>query len=174
MSPSDAAFVKAYERHSQRVLRLCLRFGGGSLAWAEDVTHDVFMRLLTNLPSLGEQEEVEGWLVTVTTRLCLKRLERERSVFGRVLLKLSGATAEPVAAPDELFELKDSARAVLAALNGLPPRERTVMTMLLTEGRSQQEICASLGFSKGYVSKLVSRGREQLIAAGWEVDDEGA
>ena len=34
-----AAFTQAYERHSQRVLRLCLRFGGGSMQWAEDVTH---------------------------------------------------------------------------------------------------------------------------------------
>lgn len=174
MSPSDTAFASAYERHSQRVLRLCLRFGGGSLAWAEDVTHDVFMRLLSHLPGLSEQEDVEGWLVTVTTRLCLKRLERERSIFGRVLLKLSGSSAEPASAPDEVFELKESARAVLSALSSLPPRERTVMTLLLAEGRSQQEICATLGLSKGYVSKLVSRGREQLAAAGWEVDDEGA
>jgi RNA polymerase sigma-70 factor (ECF subfamily) len=174
VAPADSAFTKAYERHSQRVLRLCLRYGGGSLAWAEDVTHDVFMRLLSHLPSLSETEDVEGWLVTVATRLCLKRLERERSLFGRVLLRLSGSSAEAASGPDELFELKESARDVLKAVQALPARERMVMTLLLTEGKSQQEICAALGFSKGYVSKLAARGREQLQAAGWEVGDEGA
>lgn len=165
--------MKAYERHSQRVLRLCLRYGGGSLHWAEDVTHDAFMRLLAHLPSLSETEDVEGWLVTVATRLCLKRLERERSIFGRVVLRLSGASPDPVTGPDEVFELKQSAREVLAAVSRLPARERMVMTLLLTEGRSQQEVCVALGFSKGYVSKLATRGRERLRAAGWEVDDEG-
>ena len=173
MSSSDSTFVQAYERHSQRVLRLCLRYGGGSLQWAEDVTHDTFMRLLSHLPQLSATGDVEGWLVTVATRLCLKRLERERSIFGRVVLKLSGATVETAPAPDEIFELKTSAREVLAAMQRLPPKERVVMTLLLTEGRSQQEICATLGLSKGYVSKLVARGREQLAAAGWEVGDEG-
>jgi RNA polymerase sigma factor (sigma-70 family) len=172
--PSDRAFATAYERHSQRVLRLCLRYGGGSLAWAEDVTHDVFMRLLKHLPSLADQEDLEGWLVTVTTRLCLKRIQRESSVFGRVLLKLSGGNTEAHAGPDENFELKEAVREVLEALHTLPPRERMVMTMLLTEGRSQQEIAARLGFSKGYVSKLVARGQVMLQAAGWKVDDEPA
>ncbi len=174
MTPSDRAFVQAYERHSQRVLRLCLRYGGGSLPWAEDVTHDVFMRLLSHLPSLSETEDLEGWLVTVTSRLCLKRLERERSIFGRVLLRLQGASPEPVSGPDAIFELKQSAREVLAAVARLPPRERIVMTLLLAEGRTQQEICAALGFSKGYVSKLASRGRELLVAQGWEAGDESA
>ncbi len=172
MQPPDRAFAIAYERHSQRVLRLCVRYGGGSLGWAEDVTHDVFMRLMKHLPSMSEQEDVEGWLVTVATRMCLKRLQRDTSVLGRVLVKLSGGTGESASTPDEIFELKESAREVLETLRGLPPRERMVMTLMLTEGRSQVEISATLGFSKGYVSKLVTRGRELLRAAGWEVDDE--
>lgn len=171
MSRSHPAFVKAYEQHSQRVLRLCLRYGGGSVHWAEDVTHDVFMRLLSHLPSLSQTQDVEGWLVTVATRLCLKRLERERSIFGRVLIRLSGGSAGAATAPDEIFELKEDAKAILAALQQLPARERMVMTQLLAEGKSQQEICESLGFSKGYVSKLATRGREQLKAAGWDVDE---
>jgi len=170
----DQAFARAYELHCQRVLRLCLRYGGGSLAWAEDVTHDVFMRLMKHLPSMTEKEDVEGWLVTVTTRLCLKRLQRESSVVGRALLKLSGASPVAVSGPDEIFELRESARQVLEALRRLPARERVVMTLLLTEGRSQQEICATLGFSKGYVSKLVARGRALLEELGWEVGDDDA
>jgi RNA polymerase sigma-70 factor (ECF subfamily) len=165
-------FTAAYERHSQRVLRLCLRYGGGSMAWAQDVTQDVFMRLLTHLPSMSDTDDVEGWLVTVTTRLCLKRLRRERTVFGRVVLKLSGASSEPVQAPDALFELHESAKGALAAVQQLPPKERMVMWLLVADGKTQTEICESLGFSKGYVSKLVARGRAQLAAMGWEVGDE--
>jgi RNA polymerase sigma-70 factor, ECF subfamily len=152
----------AYEQHSQRVLRLCLRYGGGSLAWAQDVTQDVFLKLLTHLPKMSAAEDVEGWLVTVTRHLCLKRLRRESTVFGRVALKLSGASAEAAEPADALFELKEDAKAALEALRRLPPNERMVMTMLLVEDKSQQEIAEALGFSKGYVSKLVARGKELL------------
>jgi RNA polymerase sigma factor (sigma-70 family) len=172
VTPSDRAFVEAYERHHTRVLRLCLRYGGGSLAWAEDAAHDVFMRLLSHLPRLSQTGEVEGWLVTVTTRLCLRRLERERSLFGRVLLKLQGEPAPTAVGPDQLFELSGEAKAVVEAIARLPPRERMVLTLLLTEGKSQAEICAALGLSKGYVSKLVARGKALLAEAGWEVGDE--
>jgi RNA polymerase sigma-70 factor (ECF subfamily) len=154
-------FTSAYEAHSQRVLRLCLRYGGGSMAWAQDVTQDVFVKLLTHLPKLSATEDVEGWLVTVATRMCLKRLRRESTVFGRVVLKLTGAS-EVAEAPDAMFELKEDARGALAALKRLPPNERMVMTLLLVEDKSQQEIAAQLGFSKGYVSKLVARGKELL------------
>jgi RNA polymerase sigma-70 factor (ECF subfamily) len=159
---ASQTFVAAYERHSQRVLRVCLRYGGGSLGWAEDVTHDVFMVLLAHLPTLSQTQDLEGWLVTVATRLCLKRLRRESTVFGRVVLKLGGATADPVQAPDALFELKQDARSALAAIRRLPANERMVMTMLLVEDKSQNEIAEALGFSKGYVSKLVARGKELL------------
>jgi RNA polymerase sigma-70 factor (ECF subfamily) len=172
--PSDRAFTLAYQRHSQRVLRLCLRYGGGSLAWAEDVTHDVFARLLQHLPALSSTDDVEGWLVTVTTRLCLKRLQRESTVFGRVMLRISGASAEAEAGPDQRFELKESARAALEAMARLEPKERMAMTLLLVEGKSQGEICEQLQLSKGYVSKLVARARQKLQAAGWEVGDEPA
>ena len=102
----DRAFTLAYQRHSQRVLRLCLRYGGGSVAWAEDLTQDVFARLLKHLPSLSETDDVEGWLVTVTGRLCLKRLQRESTIFGRVLLRLQGGSAEVAEGPDETFDLE--------------------------------------------------------------------
>ncbi len=156
------AFIAAYEQHSQRVLRLCLRYGAGSLAWAQDVTQDVFLRLLNQLPKLSATDDVEGWLVTVATRLCLKRLRRESTVFGRVVLRLSGASVEPVQSPDALFEIKEGARLALDAVRRLPPNERMVMTLLLVEDKSQNEIAQALGLSKGYVSKLVARGKELL------------
>jgi RNA polymerase sigma-70 factor (ECF subfamily) len=164
-------FERAYHLHSERVLRLCLRYGAGRLAWAEDVTQDVFMQLLANLPRLSGTDDVEGWLVTVATRLCLKRLKRESSIVGRALLLLSGEPARTEASPDALFELKQDAKDLLAVLHGLPPKERMVMTMLLAEGKSQRDIGEALDLSPGYVSKLVARGRQRLSEAGWEVDD---
>ena len=55
-------------------------------------------------------------------------------------------------------------------LKKLPAKERVVVCMKYLDGRSQQEIAKTLGFSKGYVSKLVARALDRIRASGWEVD----
>jgi RNA polymerase sigma-70 factor (ECF subfamily) len=60
----------------------------------------------------------------------------------------------------------------MEALERLPPKERVVLSMRLVDDKSQREIAAVLGLSEGYVSKLLSRAKEQVKREGWEVDDE--
>ena len=163
-------FEALYERHRLKVFRLCLRYGGGSSGWAEDVTHDVFLQLLKHLPELDTHSDLGGWLYRVTANLALRRLARDRSLFERIVRLVQPA---PVTRPDQLVERRQETAAAVAAIEALPPNERVVMMMKLVDGASQNEIAQALGMSKGNVSKLVSRGREKLIAAGWEGVDDG-
>ncbi|HEX4621795.1 MAG TPA: sigma-70 family RNA polymerase sigma factor [Myxococcaceae bacterium] len=163
-----------YQAHRVWVHRLCLRYGGGSAGWAEDVTQDVFVKLLEHLPRLEGTGDLTGWLYRVTTHLALKRLRKDRTFAAKVARMLTGAPPPSEPSPDELFEGKESARAAVKAMEALPPKERVVMSMKLVDGKSQNEIAEALGFSKGYVSKLVTRAEEQLKRAGWEVSDVGA
>src|SRR5437764_245764 len=78
-----ATFEAAYADHRVKVYRLGLRYGGGSRAFAEDLVHDVFVRLLERADAL-EAGDLGGWLYTVATNLALKRLDRERSLLGRL------------------------------------------------------------------------------------------
>ena len=39
------SFEEAWEAHRGRVFHWALRYGAGDRAWAEDVTHDVFLKL---------------------------------------------------------------------------------------------------------------------------------
>ena len=73
--------------------------------------------------------------------------------------------------PDEALERQDDAAAALRLLNTLPPKERMVLSMQVLDGHSQREIARMLGFSEGYVSKLLTRAWASIRAAGWEVDD---
>ncbi len=155
------------------MLRVCLRLAGGDLGLAEDVTQDVFIRLLHDLPRLERHERanIGGWLYRVAVTTTLQRLRRERGIFARVARRLR---AEPPPEPpgaDALIDLQEDAAAALAALRQLPPLERMVMTLKCLEDKSQQEIAEALDLSKGYVSKLVARACVQLRTLGWEDDD---
>ncbi len=163
---SDAATFQAlYERHRHRVFRLCLRYGGGSSGWAEDVTHDVFVQLLEHLPTLEDHADLGAWLYRVTANFALRRLSRDRSLLDRLVRMVQPAA---VARPDQLVERRQDTAAALRAIEALPAKERVVMMMLLADSTSQSEIAQALGMSKGNVSKLVARGRQRLSAAGWE------
>ena len=161
------AFDDVYRSERDRVYSWALRYSGGRGAWAEDVTHDVFLQLHRNLRQLDLQD-LGAWLYRVTANLALSRLKREASWVGRLgrLLTFS----EPLR-PDEALERQDDAAAALRLLNTLPPKERMVLSMQVLDGHSQREIAHMLGFSEGYVSKLLTRAWAKIRAAGWEVDD---
>ncbi len=168
---NQADFEHLYERHRTKVFRLCLRYGGGSSGWAEDVTHDVFIRLLEHLPTLAAHEDLGGWIYRVTANLALKRLSRDRSLLEKIVRLVQPA---PVVRPDQIVEHRQETAAALKAIEALPPNERVVMMMKLVDGTSQNEIADALRMSKGNVSKLISRGRQKLVAAGWEGLDDDA
>lgn len=162
------AFDDVYRAERDRVYAWALRYSAGRSAWAEDVTHDVFLQLHRNLRQL-ELNDVGAWLYRVTANVALSRLKREASWVTRLgrLLTFSG----PVR-PDEALERQDDAAAALRLLNTLPPKERMVLSMQVLDGLSQRDIAKMLGFSEGYVSKLLARAWVSIRVAGWEVDDD--
>jgi RNA polymerase sigma-70 factor (ECF subfamily) len=163
---TPVSFEACYAAHRHRVYRWALRFGLGSASWAEDLTHDVFVRLMENLDTL-DTDDLGAWLYTVTANLAFSRIRREQSALAKLVRFFSSPPSPPP--PDEALERDEDARAALDALRLLPARERVIMSMKYLEGRSQQEIAQSLSLSKGYVSKIVDRATQRLRTRGWEV-----
>lgn len=162
--PSQAAlaFDRHYRAHRADVFRWCMRYGGGRSAWAEDLTHDVFLRLHAHLSTLDETSDLAPWLYRTTANLALNRLRDEQSVLGR-LSKLW--SSERDAAPDPEARLSRR-QSVLQTLGRLPARERLVLCMKVLDGKSQQEIASALDLSEGYVSKLSARAWEIVERSG--------
>lgn len=168
----EVSFELLYRAHREQILRWSLRYTGGNVTAAEDLAHDVFIRALERLPGLERPDELTGWLYRVTAHLAISRWRRERSLWERIRSALRHDAADPAPSPDEALELQESAREALAQLGALPARERVVLCMKLLDGRSQRDIAECLGWSEGYVSKLVSRALRTVRAAGWEIDAE--
>jgi RNA polymerase sigma-70 factor (ECF subfamily) len=171
---TQVSFEVCYERYRHRVFHLCLRYGAGNSAWAEDVTQEVFLKLLAHLPALSDPEDLGGWLYRVATNQALSRLRKDRSFLSWVERAWRGAPEETDPPPDRLLEQHQDAATAMKTLEELPGRERIVLCMKLLDGKSQKEIAQTLALSEGYVSKLVARATARVRAAGWEVDDAEA
>lgn len=72
-----------YRRYSSTVLRRALHFL--PRAEAEELTHEVFLRLLESPESFRGDSSPVTWLYTVTTRLCIDKL-RSRNLHEALIL----------------------------------------------------------------------------------------
>lgn len=170
--------AEQYRLHANLVFGRCLVMGGGDRAFAEDVTHDVFIRLMEHADDLDRSTSLAPWLVTVAYRLCANRLRHERGVWQRVRTALLAQPPAPpwdpaAADPDPLEGDPEALAAALGrSLAELPPKERAVVTMRYLDGLSQVQIARTLGHSEGYISKLLGRALAKLRVLHWKVDDE--
>lgn len=171
-APADRPTLEeCYAAHRAFVFHRCLRYGAGDVAFAEEVTQDVFLKLMEQLPQLRDAHDLGGWLNRVAANLAISRLRRERSLLGKLRSLWVVADRADTDTAERQIERKQIAREVLDALRTLPARERVVVCMKILDGASQREIARTLDVSEGYVSKLIQRGLQRLAAAGWEVDD---
>ena len=67
-SSGTLSFEELYERYATDVLRVSYYYLGNR-EMAEDVTQDVFVKLITNAPSLEEGRE-KAWLLKVALNRC--------------------------------------------------------------------------------------------------------
>jgi RNA polymerase sigma-70 factor, ECF subfamily len=163
-APADpsAELARAYAAHRHQVYRLALRYGGGRGGWAEDVTQDVFLRLLDHLEHLEDRDDLWPWLYRVTANACISRLRRDRIVAAASLRWLFSADPDGPPTPEALSEARSELERASRILDGLPPKERVAFCMHHLDGKELTEIGSILGHSKGYVSKLISRAEERV------------
>lgn len=159
------AFEGHYRVHRAEVYRWALRYGGGRRDWAEDLTHDVFLRLHAHLSTLAAHDALAPWLYRTTANFALNRLRDEQSVLGR-LARMFSSERDPAPGPEAQLSRR---QLVLQTLDRLPARERLVLCMKVLDGKSQQEIAEALGMSEGYVSKVAARAWAVVERSGWEV-----
>lgn len=152
---SMAYFEELYEKYATDVLRVSY-FYLGDRQKAEDVTQDVFVRLITNAPDLQEGRE-KSWLLKVALNRC-RDLWRGAWV-KRVIL---GSPAfELVPAPDEISMLTDQ-QELMSAINQLPANFKEVILLHYYQGYGITEIAEMMELPEGTISSRLSRGRKKL------------
>ena len=88
---------QAYQDHRPYLVDLAFRMLG-DIGAAEDIVQDAFTRLMAT--KLGEIEDQRGWLIVVTSRLCLDQIKSARSRRERAhdASEIEFVTAAPVTA----------------------------------------------------------------------------
>ena len=153
----EERFNGLYAAYASDVLRVCC-FYLGDRGRAEDVTQEVFLKLLRNNPVLIPGKE-KAWLLAVALNCC--RDFWRSSWFRRVTV--DSPFLERQRAADVLDDAVEREE-LRTAIRRLAPRYREVILLYYFQGFTTQEIAETLNEPAGTISSRLSRGREKLQA----------
>ncbi len=151
----ESRFEELYAAYARDVLRVSY-FYLHDRDKAEDVTQDVFMKLLLTAPDLVPGKE-KSWLMKVALNRC-------RDLWRSAWLKRVTLGIEKVErhrAPDRTDEFLEREE-LLDAIGRLSPDMRSVVLLHYYQGMGVAEIAELLNVPEGTVSSRLSRSRSRL------------
>ena len=154
-----AAQKQLYEQFATPMLSICYRYTK-SMADAEDVLQEGFVKVFFHLNQFKYQGELGGWIrrIMVTTAInYLKRNARYQTdlFFPEDHLHVVNNENHP--------ELKMEARELADLIRQLPPGYQTIFNLYAVEGYNHLEIGKMLGINESTSRSQYSRARALLI-----------
>ncbi len=153
----EDAFSYAFKEYTNTVYRIAVH-NTSCIADAEDITQDVFTKLLEHSKPLRSEEHLKAWLIRTTVNLCRDNYKKTSRL---------NVVSEPVSAEEPAHE--DS---VLEAVKSLPENYRNTIYLHYYEGYTAKEIGDILEANHATVLSWLSRGRTALKEMIGGFDDE--
>jgi RNA polymerase sigma-70 factor, ECF subfamily len=179
--PAATVEVEQIERHRPELVGYCYRMLASPFE-AEDAVQETMLRAWRSLERFEGRSALRSWLYKIATNVCLDMLSgRSRRATPMDL----GPACEPVAEnlaqrpeafwvqpirddaiggdPAELAERRETIRlAFVAALQHLPPRQRTALILCEVLRWKASEVAELLETSTASVNSALQRARETL------------
>ncbi|WP_328993275.1 SigE family RNA polymerase sigma factor [Kribbella sp. NBC_01245] len=160
----EAAIARVFDQSHPQMVRLAVLLGAGPDA--EDVVAEAFCQLYRRWPKLRSPDAALGYVrgaVVNLVRMRWRHLQVVRRHHDRVVRPSDDVSAENVALA------REDQRAVVAALEELPPRQREAIVLRYWMDLKEAEIAAAMGISCGAVKSHTARAMSALTRAMGEI-----
>ena len=166
LSGDDTAFETLVQKYQGSIHALAWR-KIGDFHIAEEITQDTFLQVYKNLSQLRNPNQLLGWMYVIANRLCLKWLEKNKSVM-QSLEDTPVEEIERASYTHHVAEQRETERTerhhelVKKLLAKLPESERTVVTLYYLGKMTTKEISKFLGVSVNTITSRLQRARKRL------------
>jgi RNA polymerase sigma-70 factor (ECF subfamily) len=160
----DERVREAWRSHRPYLVDLAFRMLA-DIGAAEDVVQEAFSRLLR--ATTDEIEDERGWLIVVTSRLCLDHIKSARSRRERAedSADLDRRTSATSVDPADRVTLDDNIRlALIVVLERLTPAERVVFVLHDVFQNRFDVIAETVGRTSSSCRQLARRARQKIEA----------
>jgi RNA polymerase sigma-70 factor, ECF subfamily len=161
-----AAFEQLVVRHQHSVVGTAAKMLG-SLAEAEDIGQQVFIRVWKSAGRYEPSAKFTTWLMTITRNLVFNEMRRRRRAQ---LVPMENDRSEvahqysddEAPAPNEVLLDAELQQAIDTAIESLPENQRMAIVLRRYEGMPYEEIAEVLKTSVPAVKSILFRARSEL------------
>jgi RNA polymerase sigma-70 factor (ECF subfamily) len=158
-------FAVLYDRHVEKVYNKCFGFAN-SKEEAQDLTHDIFIKLFVKLRTFKGDAKFTTWLYSFTYNFCVNYVTRNKVKKNEKKvdydLKDSDEVAEYDASEATLFELKTDK--LKKSLEIIDADDKMILLMKYQDDFSIKEIQEVLQLGESAVKMRLKRAREKVIS----------
>lgn len=147
-------FDEFYRRTSHRMLRYGCALTG-SLAEAQDLVQEAYVRAWERWRHLVSDDQAEAWVRLLVTRLAADDWRRP---------EIRRAEPRRAGPPDDIAALSDDTVLLVAAMRRLPAAQLRAIALHHLCDLSVADIAAETGAAAEMVESWLSRGRAELAA----------
>ena len=168
----EAAFRELVRRYERPVFSLIFRMVRDRQT-AEDLAQDTFIKVMNHIDRYRPEFKLSSWLFKIANNVTIDHLRKRQlstvSIDGSPYAASAAeieATSFDVEArqesPLEELESRELGSAIEQAIATLRPEYRACIMLRHVEGRSYEEIAATLDLPLGTVKTYIHRARHQL------------
>jgi RNA polymerase sigma-70 factor (ECF subfamily) len=151
---SFAALVGRYDRAVYHLAYRTLH----DVEEAKDVAQEAFFKAFRSLRTFKPGAKFSTWIFAIAYHACCDRLNRRKRYSSEELPER--ADSDP--GPEQRAIALDEAARLRAAIEALPEKYRTVITLYHLQGKQYEEIAKVLELPMGTVKTHLFRAKEQL------------
>lgn len=150
-----------YDLHVDRIYRFILFRVNGNHSDAEDITADVFIRMVEYLPRYEwKGVAFQAWLFRIATNQVVSHYRKPGNRAGTPIDDME--VADPHAGPDALVDHRLTLKDVYEAAKKLPEAQRRVIELRFGSDLSVRETAQILNKSENNVKVLQHKALERL------------
>jgi RNA polymerase sigma-70 factor (ECF subfamily) len=154
---NSGAFAALVERYDRAVYHLAYRTLH-DVEEARDVTQESFFKAYRSLHTFKTGARFSTWLFAIAYHACCDRLNRRKRYSSEEMPDAADTGPGPEAQAISL----DQARRLRDAIDRLPEKYRTVITLYHLQGKQYEEIATVLNMPLGTVKTHLFRAKDQL------------
>ncbi|MGO3708346.1 MAG: RNA polymerase sigma factor [Mesonia hippocampi] len=161
-------FATLYNRYAEKVYHKCLSFSK-SPEEAQDLVHDIFIKLFVKLSTFNHQSKFSTWLYSFTYNFCVNHVERKLKKHKEKFVSSENLTIYENYNQEisreihdrEIFDLKTEK--LQLALLKIDANSKTLLLMKYQDDFSIKEIMDALSLKESAVKMRLNRAKARLI-----------
>ena len=158
-------FAKLYDRFSKIVYNKCYGFAKNKEE-AEDLTHDVFIRLFIKLKTFKGNSKFSTWLYSFTYNFCVNYVNRNKQRLMSDKSDSISQSTKPMVVVDDDTEIANMRSEKLKkALDLVDPEDKKILLLKYQDDISIKELTSILDVGESAVKMRLTRAKSRIVEA---------